>query len=144
MKNQVRNTAILGLFLIMAVVSVQAQTLSGEVKIPFDFYAGTEKMQAGTYVVKRMSDNALGIRRVDGKKIALINAPLTIGARDSKSGQRVVFNRYGEEFFISQVWLTEDSGRQVIPTKQELRVAKEHREIGVLMPQRTEIAMVRR
>ena len=52
MKNRVRNIAILGLFLIMAVVSVQAQTLSGEVKIPFDFYAGTEKMQAGTYVVK--------------------------------------------------------------------------------------------
>ena len=143
MKIRVRNIAIFGLFLMMAVVSVQAQTQTGKVNIPFDFYAGAEKMPAGTYVVKRMSDNALGIRRVDGKKIALINAPLTIGARDSKSGQRVVFNRYGEEFFISQVWLTEDLGRQVIPSKEELRVAKENRRLGLVVPQRREIAMLR-
>lgn len=144
MKIRVRNIAILALFLMTAVISVQAQTQSGEVKIPFDFYAGSEKMTAGTYVVKRMSDSALGIRRVNGKKTTLVIAPLTVGARDSKSGQRVVFNRYGDEFFISQIWLTEDSGRQVVPSKKELRVAKENREIGAVGPQRSEIALIRR
>ena len=142
MKIRVRNIVTLGLFFILAMVTVQAQTKKGEVNIPFDFYAGTAKLKAGTYQLKRMSDTAIAIRSSDGKTTALVNAPLTIGARDFKSGRRLVFNRYGDQFFVSQIWLDVESGRQVIPTKEEIRVAKDERLAnGTVTPAHREIAL---
>lgn len=142
MKIVLRNIVTLGLFFILALVTVQAQTEKGQVNIPFDFYAGTAKLKAGAYQIKRMSDNLVAVRSADGKKTALVNAPLTIGARDSKSGRRVVFNKYGDQFFVSQIWLDVESGRQVIPSKEETRIAKDERLAdGVATPERREIAL---
>ena len=142
MKILVRNVVTLGLFFILALVTVQAQTERGQVNIPFDFYAGTAKLKAGAYQIKRMSDNLVAIRSADGKTTALVNAPLTIGARDSKSGRRLVFNKYGDQFFVSQIWLDVESGRQVIPSKEETRMAKDQRLAnGVETPERREIAL---
>ena len=144
MRIRVRNVVTLGLFFILALVTVQAQTARGEVNIPFDFYAGTAKLNAGAYQVKRMSDNAVAIRSADGKTTALVNAPLTIGARDSKSGRRLVFNKYGDQFFVSQIWLDVESGRQVIPSKEETRIAKDERLANdVETPERREVALRR-
>lgn len=142
MKIRVRNIVTLGLFFILAMVTVQAQTQRGEVNIPFDFYAGKAKLNAGTYQIKRMSDSAIAIRSADGKTTTLVSAPLTIGARDSKAGRRLVFNRYGDQFFVSQIWLDVESGRQVIPSKEETRIAKDERLAdGTAVPQRREIAL---
>src|SRR5688572_19752375 len=110
MKNRIiKTTAIMGLFMMFAIVSVQAQTTSGEVNIPFDFMAGKSHVKAGTYVVKQRAGNVLAISNHDGKTVALINAPLTIGSRDAKSGVRLVFNQYDTEYFLSQVWLRVDT-----------------------------------
>ena len=77
----VRNVAILGLFFVLAIASLQAQTPSRvEVNIPFDFSAGKATLKAGVYSIKRMGTNALAIRSADGKTTALLNAPLIVGA----------------------------------------------------------------
>ena len=138
----IRYTTILGLFLILAVVSVEAQTPSKvEVNVPFDFSAGSANLKAGAYSVRRAGANGLLIRSADGKTAALVNAPLTIGSRDSKSGERLVFNRYGEQYFLSQVWLTVDTGRQLFTSNSEAKTAREYRlGKGVVKPQRVEIA----
>ncbi len=143
MKKQIiRNTAILGLFFMLAIASVKAQTPSRvEVTIPFDFSAGKANLKAGTYSIKRTSETMLTIRSVDGKTTALINAPLTIGSRDSKPGERLVFNQYGERYFLSQVWLTVDTGRQLFTSGLETKVARDYRLANNnAKPQRVEIA----
>jgi hypothetical protein len=129
MKNQIiRNFAMMGLFFMLAIAGVQAQTASrAEVKIPFDFYAGKATLKAGTYSIKRMSGNVLAIRSADGKSTALVNAPLTIGSRESKAGERLVFNAYGDQYFLSQVWLSADSGRQVFTSGAEAKLAREEK-----------------
>jgi hypothetical protein len=126
MKNKVTTiVAAVGLFLALA-VSISAQTPTGaEVSIPFDFSAGKAHLKAGTYFITRSTGNALKIRSTDGKKTVLVNAPLTIGSRDFKAGERLVFNRYGSEYFLTQVWLTVDSGRQLFPSKAETTAARE-------------------
>jgi len=143
MKIQImRSIAIVGLFFMLAIASVSAQTpSSAEVSIPFDFSAGTAKLKAGDYSVKKLSGNALAIRR-DGKTTALLNAPLTIGSRDSKAGERLVFNRYGEQYFLSQIWLSVDNGQQLFPSSLETRIARE-RKLGhnKSLPRRVEIAV---
>jgi hypothetical protein len=121
---------------------VQAQTPSKvEANVPFDFSAGSANLKAGDYSVRRTGANALIIRSADGKTTALVNAPLTIGSRDSKSGVRLVFNRYGDQYFLSQVWLTVDTGRQLFTSDSEARTAREYRlGKGSVKPQRVEIA----
>ena len=143
MKNQImRNTAILGLFFMLAIASVNAQTPSRvEVNIPFDFSAGKATLKAGTYSIKRTSGNLLAIRSADGKTTALVNAPLTIGSRDSKAGERLVFNQYGDQYFLSQVWLSVDTGRQLFTSGTETKVAREYKLANKdAKPQRVEIA----
>ena len=142
MKNTIVKTFAIAGLLLLSIASVQAQSGSRvSVNIPFDFTAGTAKLKAGTYNVKRVSDRTLAIRTADGKKTALLNAPLTIGSRDSNAGQRLVFNKYGDRYFLSQVWLEVDSGRQLFPTPAEFKAAKEHRLAeGNAAPERVAIA----
>ena len=143
MKNQIiKTTAILGLFFMLTIVSVQAQTPSRiEVNIPFDFSAGKATLKAGTYSIKRTSGNLLAIRSADGKTTAMIDAPLTIGSRDLRAGERLVFNQYGDQYFLSQVWLTVDTGRQLFTPGSEKRVAREYQLANNnAKPKRVEIA----
>ena len=143
MKHQILKTiAILGLFFMLAMTSVSAQTTGKvEVKIPFDFTAGKATFKAGTYSIKRVSNNSVAIRSLDGKTTKLIDAPLAIGARDSKAGERLVFNQYGDQYFLSQVWVEADNGRQLFTSGAEKKVAQEYKLAhNNEKPQRVEIA----
>ena len=146
MKNQIlKTTAILGLFFMLAMTSVQAQTPSRvEVKVPFDFAIGKVQFKAGTYSFKRVTDHTLTVRDVNGKGTTLVDAPLTIGSRHSKAGERLVFNQYGTQFFLSQVWLTSDTGRQLFTSGAETKAAREYKLAhNDAKPQRVEVAATR-
>jgi hypothetical protein len=138
-----RSTAILGLFFMLAIASVKTQTPSRvEVNVPFDFSAGKATLKAGSYSIKRNSANLLTIRSADGKTTAVVNAPLTIGSRESKAGERLVFNHYGDRYFLSQVWLNVDTGRQLFTSGEETKAARDYRLANNnAKPQRVEIAM---
>ncbi|MFZ0062189.1 MAG: hypothetical protein WAL47_09140 [Pyrinomonadaceae bacterium] len=145
MKNQIlRSVAIFGLFFMLAMTSVQAQTPSRvEVKVPFDFAIGKVLFKAGTYSIKNASDNTLAIRNIDGKTTKLVAAPLNIGSRDFKPGSRLVFNQYGNQYFLSQVWLSSDTGRQLF-SGAETKAAREYKLAhNNAKPQRVEIAASR-
>ena len=126
MKQQTyRLVAILGIFLAFAVVSVRAQAPSKvEVNIPFEFSAGKTTLQPGVYSIKRMSGNYLTLRSVDGKSAVILNAPLNLTSVDPESVERLVFNKYGDQYYLAQIWLTADTGRELIvrqkPAKPEI------------------------
>ena len=142
MKNNFRtNVVAMGLFLMLAIATVNAQTPTGaEVSIPFDFTAGKANLKAGSYTITRVSEKTLKIRSADGENSVLVNAPLTIGARDFKSGERLVFNRYGNDYFLTQVWLTIEQGRQLFPSRAEQAAARELANHGT-KPTRVDIAV---
>jgi len=112
-------TAIFAIFLGLAVVGVQAQAPSKvEVNIPFEFSAGTKTLQPGVYSIKRLSGNYLALRSVDGKSAVILNAPVNLTSLDDNPGERLVFNKYGDEYQLSQIWLTVDTGRQLSVRKR--------------------------
>lgn len=119
MKQQIfKLTAIFAIFLGLAVAGVQAQAPSKvEVNIPFEFSAGTKTLHKGVYSIKRLSGNYLTLRSVDGKSTVILNAPLNLTALDDK-GERLVFKKYGDEYFLSQIWLTTDTGRELSVRKK--------------------------
>ena len=109
-----RLIAILGIFLGFAVVSVRAQAPSKvEVNIPFAFSAGKTTLQPGVYTIKRLSGDNVTLRSTDGKSNVILNAPVTNNSSDPNTVERLVFERYGEDYALAQIWLTADSGRQV-------------------------------
>ena len=115
MKNQVyRVFAIFAVFFGLMVAGVQAQAPSKvEVEIPFEFSAGKATLKPGVYTIKRLSGNYLTLRRNDGKSAVILNAPLTLTSSDPESVERLVFNKNGEQYSLSQIWLTVDTGRQL-------------------------------
>jgi hypothetical protein len=120
MKNQTyRLVAILGIFLGFAVASVHAQAPSKvEVNIPFEFSAGKTTLQPGRYTIKRMSANNVTLRSADGKSTVILIAPVTNTSTDRNAVERLVFEQYGDQYALSQIWLTADTGRQIWTNKK--------------------------
>src|SRR6185369_1523509 len=114
-----RAIAIFVTFLGLTVAAVQAQTPSRvEVNIPFQFSAGKTTLNPGVYTVKWMSGNLVRLSTVDNKSSVIVNAPVNLTSTDPEATERLVFNKYGDEYFLAQIWLTADSGRQLLKEKK--------------------------
>jgi len=115
MKNKIyRVIAIFGMFFGFATVNAHGQAPSKvTVAIPFEFAAGKTTLQAGVYSIKRTSGELVTLRSEDGKSAVTLNAPVTNSSSDPNAVERLVFSRQGAQYFLSQIWLTADSGRQV-------------------------------
>jgi len=107
MKKQIMRIAALTLFVTtFAVVSARAQTPGGNqmVAIPFDFYVGADKLPAGEYVVRAHdSRTAMRIQPRDQSTGAyfLIHSVEGLKIQDQS---KLVFHKYGDQYFLSQVW----------------------------------------
>ena len=72
-----------------------------------------------------ISDNALLVRSIDGKKSVLLLTRATEPGGKEKPA-RIIFNRYGDRYFLSQAWVSGgDVGRELHPSGAERRLAKE-------------------
>ena len=108
-----RFVAIFGIFLGFAVASVHAQAPSEvKVNIPFEFSVGKTTLQPGVYSIRRMSGNNVALRSEDGSRV-ILNAPVTHNSTDPNAVERLVFVKHGEQYALSQIWVTADTGRQV-------------------------------
>lgn len=115
MRNKIyRMIAIFGMFLGLTMVNAQGQAPSKvRVDIPFEFSAGKTTLPAGVYSIKRMSGDVVTLRSEDGESAVILNAPVTETSSDPTAVERLVFSKRGEQYFLSQIWLTADSGRHV-------------------------------
>ena len=113
-----RIAAILGIFFAFAIAGYAQAPSKMEVNIPFEFSAGKTTLPAGVYSIKRMSANNVTLRSKDGKSNVILNAPVTNTSSDPNTLERVVFERYGDQYALAQIWLTADSGRQVWTNKK--------------------------
>lgn len=119
-KHSLKIFLMFGLFAILAASSAQAQTVAREqtVNIPFSFVVGDKTFAAGSYTVARVNPRTdpspLVIKSEDGRAKKLV---LTTSVRASKAqgAARLVFNRYGDQYFLAQVWTQSDIAGLEIP-----------------------------
>jgi hypothetical protein len=120
-----RVVTLLSMFLALTVASVRAQAPSKvEVEIPFEFSAGKTTFKPGVYSIKRGSGNLLTLQNNEDKSTVLLNAPVSLSSRDTKAGERLVFNKVGDEYFLAQIWLTADSGRELSVRKKAAKTER--------------------
>jgi hypothetical protein len=106
--------------------TAQAQALHVKADIPFDFVVGNTVYAAGTYTIApaTQSSNALLLDGGDARAIVLPNqCSLTLPSKATK----LVFDRMGDTYFLSQVWVEgRTDGREFPKSKNELQMAKNH------------------
>jgi hypothetical protein len=118
-------------FAALAVTSVHAQGSTMSVTIPFDFAVAGKTLPAGEYYFQRSMDNSRVVTQIRSREKTLsIYVPQTHPVqdlevqRDSKS--KLVFNKYGDRFFLSQVWIFGRSiGEELPKTATERHLQRE-------------------
>jgi hypothetical protein len=95
------------------------------VNVPFDFVAGNTMLPAGEYSVQISGplQTLILIDRKDATAAAFINTNAA-SARAPQTQSKLVFNRYGDRYFLSQVWTAGYAqGRQLRKSDREKEMA---------------------
>ena len=96
-----------------------AQSNQMRVNVPFAFHNGSQVLPAGVYRVSIKSQHLI---MLSGKsKSAFVNANPEYGKPADKG--RLVFQRYGNQYFLREVWPAEsDTGQKCVKSKLEREV----------------------
>jgi len=113
-----------GLFAATLTASLHAQTMNMQATIPFEFRIGSTVLPPGEYSI-RHSSGVLFVKQTNGAQNG--GAFLTVGedrpAGSSASGT-LLFNRYGDTYFLSKVWPAGSKEAQKTPqTAREKELA---------------------
>ena len=126
--------SILVLLASLFVSSVNAKAPGSVVfQIPFDFVVAGKTLPAGEYIIVRStlaSDEILSIRSLD-KSRGVYVLTSTLRASNILNDSKLVFNRYQDQYFLSEFWISgQDSGRMVIKSERERALAREVAKAG--------------
>ena len=108
-------TSLLLLSLMVAAQVAQAQEPVA-VNIPFEFVAGKLTLPPGEYRVEKLEKGSavVMIHRADQSGAALVMT-LPAQAKEPQAKSRLVFNRYGNRYFLSQYWSAGSSSGRLLP-----------------------------
>ena len=142
MKNVVANgVAKLGLLAVMMIiaasVSANAQSLNYRLtaNIPFDFSVAGEKLPAGKYWINRAplgnGDAVVQIQNTDGHK-TITRLTIPVSTLDPAKDSSLVFHRYGDQYFLSEIWPAGGQTGRVLPkTRAERELERKAQDTGV-------------
>lgn len=96
------------------------------VNIPFEFMAHNATLPPGEYRVESLTgQSVLLLRHQEDADATAIVPTIATRAVDPSSQSKLLFNRYGDRYFLSQFWIAGNSGgRQLLPSPREKEVAK--------------------
>jgi hypothetical protein len=106
-------------------VPLSAQTLNLTATVPFEFTVGDSTMPAGDY---RLLSSGRPIIQVfnEATNSAVLTATQSAysGERSGAGSPRLVFNRYGDHYVLSQIWDGSSVGRELTKSKNERELAR--------------------
>ena len=110
---------------LLAAASVYAQGSQNlTVQIPFGFHVGNSMLPSGEYIVSTdVAPGVVRVRSADAKSSVMI---LSMAAQTSTtpSTGKLVFNKYGDEYFLSQIWKAgNNTGNELRKSRREAEVA---------------------
>jgi hypothetical protein len=142
MKNAVaKGFAKFGLLAVMTIIAVSASAKAQSLEyrltanIPFDFSVANKKFPAGKYWISRApqsnGDLVVQIRSTDGHwNISRLTFPVVTNNPMSKGS--LVFHRYGEEYFLSEIWPAAGlTGRELPKSRTERDLVQKAQDSGI-------------
>jgi hypothetical protein len=107
--------------------AAQAQTTHMKVTVPFEFIAGNVQLPAGEYEVTALGPwggNTLSVHNVNSNAGSVV---VSNSCRSQKpaADAKLVFYRYGHQYFLAQVWNRNSfSGSQIRIKPRQTELAK--------------------
>jgi hypothetical protein len=126
MKNQL--FALIGLGLLLATASAYAQTGVVKANVPFTFIVDKADLPAGVYTIQSLglAAGAMTIQSADDKVVKVI-LPNACESSQPQKGTKLVFHRYGTEYFLAQIWREgSERGQELPKSGRETEVAMDY------------------
>ena len=99
--------------------TIPAQSLEVQANIPFGFVVSGKTLPAGEYTVRAISAGTMAIRGGKHGKGALTTLVPTTEPSARWGTARLVFHRYCDQYFLSEVWTSNGQGDRIPPTRLE-------------------------
>jgi len=127
-KQMIKGLAMLVLVVMLSLVTAsatKAQSSRQVANIPFDFVVGSEELQAGEYRVETVSSTGMAMK-ISGEHQGVYRLSSTITASRRAETGKLVFHRYGNRYFLAEIWTPGESvGRELLKSKDEKAVERE-------------------
>jgi hypothetical protein len=111
-----------------AVASANAQlSLTVRAKIPFDFSVGDKKLAAGEYTLRRLSgfaDNKTMLVSSVDSSTRMFQSTLAVQVLTPKNETSLVFHKYGDQYFLEQIWLSGEQEGTQLPESRGERIVR--------------------
>ena len=129
-KNVLSAALAFGLLALVTTATAYAQVpgTALHATIPFDFRVRGKILPAGDYEISRITEQPDGliISSLNDKHKRVVFETEAVEARRISSRSEIVFQRYGNTYFLSEIFSgTEQTGRELPPSRQELRLKRE-------------------
>jgi hypothetical protein len=128
-----KRTFVMATLFVLSLVVVAAQVVRADdpmlVNIPFSFAAGDVTLPAGEYRVQKLDGNsAVVLISCSDATVSTMVLSNTSEAREIQTQSKLVFKRYENRYFLSQVWKAGSSrGRQLLKSHAEKEIAQSAR-----------------
>ena len=115
---------LLGLGLLFATASAYAQTTALKANIPFNFSVAGKSLPTGEYTIQSVGTGSrVLVLRGSDKSSKMVMANSCESAKPSDK-TKLVFHRYGDRYFLSQIWTAgNSSGAEFPQSSHEAEVA---------------------
>jgi hypothetical protein len=122
-------SVVVGLLMSFLVTYILAQDTAIPVvaKIPFEFILSDRQMPAGRYTIRHTISNNhyLTVRNEDNSMVE-IACTYNLQSRSAVVEGKLIFNRYGDQYYLAEVWWPNDTiGHIIDKTEREKALIKE-------------------
>ena len=117
---------VISLGLLVVGLSAFGQSLPIRANIPFPFIVADRELAAGEYTARMVNNGAvLEIQSTDGRYSTFMIAKPVSAKTTAAHQNQFVFNRYGEDYFLSKVWWADYGlGSELDKSSREIGLAK--------------------
>jgi hypothetical protein len=112
---------------LLVTTAASAQTVKVNANVPFAFIVNGTTKPAGEYSVESLDSDGkvlvIGNRTSGAKSLVLATSCRALKSADQTE---LIFRRYGNSYFLKQIWVAgNDVGHEIPPTARERELAKD-------------------
>ena len=125
MRQILRAVALLGVLMLAASAIFAQSGRTTVVNIPFAFTVGDQTLPAGEYRIRpyRRDTDKVWLIQNQEQPIATFVMPVPMRSNTTREEGQLVFNRYGDQYFLSKVWTPgTNTGIELPVSRQERAV----------------------
>jgi len=117
-------TALFTLAALVTAGGAMAQGRAVRATVPFDFTLGDKLLPAGNYEITSPSDGVIEVQNRD-RHVTILSTS-NYDSRQSRNGSKLVFDKYGDQYFLSEILCSSSAINVSLPRSRAEKDARQH------------------